>query len=175
MACPFPNLSPRRLKWTGQHTGCWWFSRQSLLGLSDLRSVLYQAFRCKGHLLNVLRGTMLASEDIKTSLFSSWRQKNEVGGFIIELLFIYLFYFILFYFFKFLFIYDSHTERGRERQRHRQREKQAPCTGSPTWDSIPGLQDRALGQRQVPNCCATQGSLNISFEMLHYNGYFLLL
>ena len=26
------------------------------------------------------------------------------------------------------------------------------------WDSIPGLQDRALGQRQVPNCCATQGS-----------------
>ncbi|XP_048964928.1 ciliary-associated calcium-binding coiled-coil protein 1 isoform X3 [Canis lupus dingo] len=38
----------------------------------------------------------------------------------------------------------SHTQR--ERQRHRQREKQAPCTGSPTWDSIPGLQDRALGQ-----------------------------
>ncbi|XP_025273459.1 tRNA (cytosine(34)-C(5))-methyltransferase, mitochondrial isoform X2 [Canis lupus dingo] len=53
----------------------------------------------------------------------------------------------------------SHTERERERQRHRQREKQAPCTGSPTWDSIPGLQDRALGQRQAPNRCATQGSL----------------
>ena len=50
------------------------------------------------------------------------------------------------------------TERERERQRHRQREKQAPCTGSPTWDSIPGLQDRALGQRQVLNHCATQGS-----------------
>ena len=47
----------------------------------------------------------------------------------------------------------------RERQRHRQREKQAPCTGSPTWDLIPGLQDRALGQRQAPNRCATQGSL----------------
>ena len=46
----------------------------------------------------------------------------------------------------------------RERQRHRQREKQAPCTGSLTWDSIPGLQDHALGQRQAPNCCATQGS-----------------
>ena len=46
----------------------------------------------------------------------------------------------------------------RERQRHRQREKQAPCTGSPTWDSIPGLQDRAPGQRQAPNRCATQGS-----------------
>ena len=46
----------------------------------------------------------------------------------------------------------------RERQRHRQREKQAPCTGSPTWDSIPGLRDRALGQRQALNRCATQGS-----------------
>ena len=29
----------------------------------------------------------------------------------------------------------------RERERGRQREKQAPCTGSPTWDLIPGLQD----------------------------------
>ena len=48
--------------------------------------------------------------------------------------------------------------RERERQRHRQREKQAPCTGSPMWDSIPGLQDRAPGQRQAPNHCATQGS-----------------
>ncbi|XP_048968348.1 serologically defined colon cancer antigen 8 isoform X5 [Canis lupus dingo] len=43
------------------------------------------------------------------------------------------------------------TQRERERQRHRQREKQAPCTGSPTWDSILGLQDRALGQRQALN------------------------
>ena len=60
--------------------------------------------------------------------------------------------------FIYLFMNDSHTERERERQRHRQREKQAPCTGSPTWDSIPRLQDRALGQRQAPNCCATQGS-----------------
>ncbi|CAK7305437.1 hypothetical protein VULLAG_LOCUS11847 [Vulpes lagopus] len=58
---------------------------------------------------------------------------------------------------------QSHTHTERQRQRHRQREKQAPCSGSPTWDSIPGLQDRALGQRQVLNCCATQGSL-----LLHY-------
>ncbi|CAD7680114.1 unnamed protein product [Nyctereutes procyonoides] len=28
------------------------------------------------------------------------------------------------------------SSKKRERQRHRQREKQAPCTGSPTWDSI---------------------------------------
>ena len=62
------------------------------------------------------------------------------------------------------------TQRERERQRHRQREKQAPCTGSPMWDSIPGLQDRALGQRQAPNHCATQGSQYfvsyISLELL---------
>ena len=50
------------------------------------------------------------------------------------------------------------TERERERERKRQRHKQAPCTGSLTWDPIPGLQDLALGQRQVPNRCATQGS-----------------
>ncbi|CAD7692155.1 unnamed protein product [Nyctereutes procyonoides] len=49
-------------------------------------------------------------------------------------------------------------QREKERQRHRQREKQAPCTRNPTWDSIPGLQDHALGQRQAPNRCATQGS-----------------
>ena len=56
----------------------------------------------------------------------------------------------------------TERERERERQRHRQREKQAPCTGSSTWDSIPGLQDRALGQRQAPNRCTTQGSQDIS-------------
>ena len=52
----------------------------------------------------------------------------------------------------------TQREKERERQRHRQREKQAPCTGSPTWDSIPGLQDRTLDQRQAPNHYATQGS-----------------
>ena len=57
----------------------------------------------------------------------------------------------------------TERERERERQRHRQREKQAPCTGSLMWDSIPGLQDRALGQRQAPNRCATQGSLHAMF------------
>ena len=62
--------------------------------------------------------------------------------------------FLIFFFNLFMIV----TERERERQRHRQREKQAPCTGSLTWDSILDLQDRALGQRQVPNRCATQGS-----------------
>ena len=58
------------------------------------------------------------------------------------------------------------THRERERQRHRQREKQAPCTGSLTWDSIPGVQDRALGQRQALNRCATQGSLIQFFNVM---------
>ena len=68
--------------------------------------------------------------------------------------YIYIFIFLFFYF---LFL----SQRERERQKHRQRKKQAPCTGSPTWDSIPGLQDCALGQRQVPNRCATQGSQDL--------------
>ena len=58
------------------------------------------------------------------------------------------------------------THRERERQRHRQREKQAPCTRSPMWDSIPGLQDRALGQRQALNRCATQESHQETFELM---------
>ena len=45
-------------------------------------------------------------------------------------------------------------ERGRDTGRGRSRLH----AGSPTWDSIPYLQDRALGQRQVPTRCATQGS-----------------
>ena len=77
--------------------------------------------------------------------------------------------FVSFIFFLnfYLFIYHRHTrtERG-GRQRHRQREKQAPCTGSPMWDSIPGLQDRALSQRQAPNRCTTQGSLHFYNEYL---------
>ena len=39
----------------------------------------------------------------------------------------------------------------RERQRHRRREKQAPCR-EPDAGLDPELQDRALGQRQGPNC-----------------------
>ena len=58
-----------------------------------------------------------------------------------------------------MIVTERERERERERGRHRQREKQAPSTGNPTWDSILGLQDRALGQRQAPNRCATQGSL----------------
>ena len=73
-------------------------------------------------------------------------------------------YYFFFNFYLFMIVTHTERERERERQRHRQREKQAPCTGSPTWDSIPGLQDRALGQRQAPNRCATQGSLTPVFH-----------
>ena len=46
---------------------------------------------------------------------------------------------LFFLFYLFMIVTHTERERERERQRHRQREKQAPCTGSPTWDSIPGL------------------------------------
>ena len=55
---------------------------------------------------------------------------------------------------------DTHRERGRDTSKGRSRLH----AGSPTWDSIPSLQDHALGQRQAPNRCATQGSLIFSFD-----------
>ena len=70
-------------------------------------------------------------------------------------------FFLNFYLFMIVTQRERERERERERQRHRQSEKQAPCTGTPMWDSIPGLQDRALGQRQALNRCATLGSLSI--------------
>ena len=51
------------------------------------------------------------------------------------------------------------TERERERGRDTGRGRSRLHAGSLMWDSIPGLQDRALGQRQALNRCATQGSL----------------
>ena len=55
---------------------------------------------------------------------------------------------------------DTVRERGRDTGRGRSRLH----AGSPMWDSIPGLQDRALGQRQAPSHCVTQGSLEDSFQ-----------
>ena len=52
---------------------------------------------------------------------------------------------------------ERETERERERDRERGRDRGGGRSrlhaqgGSPTWDSIPGLQDRAPGQRQAPN------------------------
>ena len=58
------------------------------------------------------------------------------------------------FFLKILFIHERHRERGRDTGRERSRLH----AGSPMWDSIPGLQNHALGQRRVPNRWATPGS-----------------
>ena len=51
------------------------------------------------------------------------------------------------------------TERERERGRDTSRGRSRLHARSLMWDSIPGLQVHALGQRQAPNRCATPGSL----------------
>ena len=50
----------------------------------------------------------------------------------------------------FFFFFMIVTERERERGRDTGRGRSRLHAGSPTWDSIPGLQDRALGQTAVP-------------------------
>ena len=66
------------------------------------------------------------------------------------------FYLCIFKFLKkILFIHERHTERGRNIVRERSRLH----PGSPMWDSIQGLQDHALGQRQTLNPWTTQASL----------------
>ena len=62
-------------------------------------------------------------------------------------------------FFLNFYLFMIVTERERERERGRGSSRLH--ARSPTWDPIPGLQDRALGQRQAPNLCATQGSPKI--------------
>ena len=59
-------------------------------------------------------------------------------------------------------MYDSHI--GRERGRDTGRGRSRLHAGSPTWDSIPGLQDHVLGWRQVLNRWATRGSPLLSFK-----------
>ena len=51
---------------------------------------------------------------------------------------------------------DIERERERERCKDTGGGRSRLHAGSPTWDSIPGLQDRALGQRQALNHRATQ-------------------
>ena len=55
--------------------------------------------------------------------------------------FIYLFIYLFISFY--LFIQERHTERGRDTGTGRNRLH----AGSPTWDSIPGLQDQAQGSK----------------------------
>ena len=62
-------------------------------------------------------------------------------------------HFILFYFFflRFIYLFMIDIERERERGRDTGGGRSRLHAGSPTWDSIPGLQDRTLGQRQALN------------------------
>ena len=61
------------------------------------------------------------------------------------------------------FFYDSHREREREAETQAEGEA-GSMHREPDVGFDPGLQDRALGQRQAPNRCATQGSLKASFK-----------
>ena len=58
-------------------------------------------------------------------------------------------------FFKGFIYLFMRTQRDRERERERGRDtgrgRSRLHAGSPTWDLIPGLQDRVLGQRQALN------------------------
>ena len=74
--------------------------------------------------------------------------------------FIYIYVFLFIYFKIYLFLIDIERERGRDTGGGRSRLH----AGSPMWDSTPGLQDHALGQRQVLNHWATQGSLKKGFK-----------
>ena len=59
------------------------------------------------------------------------------------------------------------TEREREAETQAEGE-QAPCTGSPTWDSIPGLQDHALSQRQALTAAPPRDPLKVFFKDFFY-------
>ena len=62
---------------------------------------------------------------------------------------------IEYYFFKYcIYLFMRDRERGRDTGRGRSRLH----AGSPMGEWIPGLQDHALGQRQILNRWATQGS-----------------
>ena len=63
--------------------------------------------------------------------------------------FFFHFYFIIIFKRFYSFIYDR--ERERERERGRGTGRIRLHARSRMWDLIPGLQDHALGQRQVPN------------------------
>ena len=65
----------------------------------------------------------------------------------------------LFFFKKyFIYLFMTDTQTGRERGRDTGRGRSRLHAGSLMRNSIPGLQDHALGQRQALNHCATQGS-----------------
>ena len=81
---------------------------------------------------------------------------------------LYFNFFLRFY----LFTHERHRER--EREAETQGEGEAGSVQSTIWDSILGLQDHALGQRQALNLWATQGTpyfkLLRNFHIAFQNG-----
>ena len=80
----------------------------------------------------------------------------------------FIFFFLRFY----LFMRDRGRDTGRGRSRLH--------AGSLMWDSIPGLQNHALGRRQVFNHWATQGSPKPSYSnwtscLLFWSFYYIFL
>ena len=63
-------------------------------------------------------------------------------------------------------------DRERERGRDTGRGRSSLHAGSPTWDSIPGLQDGAPGRRQTLNRWVTRGSppLSTSYHAIKCKG-----
>ena len=84
------------------------------------------------------------------------RHAWKTQSFDTKLLTYYTWVFSFLFFFKILFIpsWETHRERGRDTGRGRSR----VLAGSLMWDSIPGLQNHALSQRQTLNRWATQVS-----------------
>ena len=69
------------------------------------------------------------------------------------------------YLFIYLFIFNK---INRERERDKGRGRSRLHAGSPMWDSIPGLQDHALGQRQMLNRWVTQVSPAKRFKGINW-------
>ena len=71
-------------------------------------------------------------------------------------------HFTSYFFKKIVFIYSLETQKERERKRERERDegrgRSRLHAGNSMWDSIPGLQDHALGRRQTLNHWAIQAS-----------------
>ena len=76
---------------------------------------------------------------------------NTLIVFVLKTTLSFSFLFLRFY----LFIHERQRERERERGRDTGRGRSRLHAESLTWDSILGLQDHTLGQRQALNHCAT--------------------
>ncbi|CAD7676790.1 unnamed protein product [Nyctereutes procyonoides] len=109
--------------------------RLRLQQLATLIQKVYRGWRCRTHYQLMRKSQILISSWFRGTMQKKRYEKMKASAVLIQ-----------------AFVRGWKREQApasqrafwheeRERQRHRQREKQAPCTGSPTWDSILGLQD----------------------------------